>query len=302
MKGGMIAMFDGGRAARTRRPWEASTRLASSDVTGALRASSFRLSPLILLLALLLLLIAACSDEPPATDANEAALNIAELEFANMAYRLYEALEEAERESGNSEFEERLFGAILARDREMAAVLAKEIAAIKVESGDSDLEGRLFDAVLDGDTRRVTSLLDQGADIEALMIVDYGGGGHTDDSFFGMFIATFSNGGGGGGIALFNFSPLHVAAANGDAEMVALLLDRGANSNTRGEYGWTPLHFTVAFVGDPFNQRDVIRALLDAGGDPNVKSKFGTTPLIIAESEADFTTIELIRGAVEAGQ
>ena len=45
MKGGMIAMFDGGRAARTRRPWEASTRLTSSARTRVMRGSFFHLSP-----------------------------------------------------------------------------------------------------------------------------------------------------------------------------------------------------------------------------------------------------------------
>ena len=70
MKGGMIATIDGGRAATTRRPWEASTRLTSSDGAGVLRGSFFRLSPLLLLLTLLLLLSAACSAEPAPSPAS----------------------------------------------------------------------------------------------------------------------------------------------------------------------------------------------------------------------------------------
>lgn len=67
MKEGMIAVFDVGRAATTRRPVDASTRLASSHRTRVMRGSFFHLSPLLLLLALLTLPFAACSGEPTPT-------------------------------------------------------------------------------------------------------------------------------------------------------------------------------------------------------------------------------------------
>ena len=36
--------------------------------------------------------------------------------------------------------------------------------------------------------------------------------------------------------------PLHVAAANGHAGLVTLLLSHGANPDQRSSSGWTPLH------------------------------------------------------------
>ena len=41
------------------------------------------------------------------------------------------------------------------------------------------------------------------------------------------------------------YTPLHAAALFGIADMVALLLDRGASPNAQGEYGETPLHLAL---------------------------------------------------------
>src|SRR4051812_40941726 len=38
---------------------------------------------------------------------------------------------------------------------------------------------------------------------------------------------------------------LHIAADNGETEIIRLLVANGASVNTRGNYGYTPLHLAV---------------------------------------------------------
>ncbi|KAJ8960761.1 hypothetical protein NQ318_020054 [Aromia moschata] len=61
------------------------------------------------------------------------------------------------------------------------------------------------------------------------------------------------------------FSPLHMAAANGDAEMVRLLLERGANVNAvGGRQRQSALHIAARAARLP-----IMRILVDAGADVN---------------------------------
>ena len=74
-------------------------------------------------------------------------------------------------------------------------------------------------------------------------------------------------------------APLHVAADNGRADAVALLLEHGADVDLRstgnGSAGWTPLHM-AAYTACP----RCIALLLAAGADVNAKSINSTTPLL----------------------
>jgi ankyrin repeat protein/tetratricopeptide (TPR) repeat protein len=73
-------------------------------------------------------------------------------------------------------------------------------------------------------------------------------------------------------------TPLHVAVANQNLDLVKFLLAHGAEVNARDANGRTSLHFAV-------NRRDpdLIRVLLDAKADPNAKDSAGDTPLAMAE-------------------
>ncbi|XP_046981573.1 uncharacterized protein LOC124550870 isoform X1 [Schistocerca americana] len=67
--------------------------------------------------------------------------------------------------------------------------------------------------------------------------------------------------------------PLHWAACYGDREVVACLLDRGADVNAMNSFGATPLHDAM-FRGD----EDIVEMLLQAGANPliqAIKGKFG---------------------------
>jgi ankyrin repeat protein len=60
-------------------------------------------------------------------------------------------------------------------------------------------------------------------------------------------------------------SPLHEAAARADADVVTLLLDRGADANQLDRVGRSPLYDAVAH-----GREDTVRVLLERGADPNL--------------------------------
>lgn len=57
-------------------------------------------------------------------------------------------------------------------------------------------------------------------------------------------------------------TPLHLAAAKGDFDMVELLLERGSDVQARDERGWTPLHYAA----DQSEHEEVVTALVELGG------------------------------------
>ena len=74
-------------------------------------------------------------------------------------------------------------------------------------------------------------------------------------------------------------TPLHIAAALNNVEIVSLLLDAGVDPNWVSKKKFypcktTPLHW-AAFMG----HTDVMAALLKAGADKNAASENGSTPL-----------------------
>ncbi len=100
-----------------------------------------------------------------------------------------------------------------------------------------------------GDLNRVCTLLDAGADVDAL-----------DEH---------------GQSALMN------AAYRGDAELAQVLIERGANLNHTAKYRLTALMLAVIN-----NHAEVVQALVDAGADREIKGSMGhfeRTPLQYAE-------------------
>ena len=118
-------------------------------------------------------------------------------------------------------------------------------------------------AIAKGDYDNATKMIEQGVDIEAK---DPGTGA----------------------------SALHYAAMKGSRAMVGLLLQRGADVNSRSRSGTTPLH-TAAL----YNHYEIAEQLLDRGADVGAKSASGVTPLELAHA-AKYRHIETLlrdRGA-----
>jgi ankyrin repeat protein len=88
------------------------------------------------------------------------------------------------------------------------------------------------------------------------------------------------------------YTPLMLAAANGRVDLVQVLLDGGANIETRNPHGWTSLH-VAAFQG----HLEVCRKLLDSGAEVNPVS-YGkkNSPLHSAARNGHLPVVKLLVG------
>lgn len=124
--------------------------------------------------------------------------------------------------------------------------------------------GEIHRAVEAGDLARVTALLDADAGLVSA----------PDDS-------------------LYNYQPLHTAAAAGQLEIARLLLARGASVDGPDSDRSTPLH--VAAVR---RQPEMVSLLLEAGADPNFQDDRGAWALSFAASGGDSACVHRL---LEAG-
>ena len=79
-------------------------------------------------------------------------------------------------------------------------------------------------------------------------------------------------------------TPLHLAAAAHDREVVEDLVSKGADVRARNRRGAEPLHYAAdgspdSPAWDPDEQFAVVRFLIEAGADPDADNKDGVTPL-----------------------
>ena len=74
--------------------------------------------------------------------------------------------------------------------------------------------------------------------------------------------------------AVFHHPLLSWAACSNHADVVAAVIDAGADVNHRNAFGDTVLHEAVAFGRD-----DAVAALLERGADPGIANRSGRTPL-----------------------
>ena len=90
-----------------------------------------------------------------------------------------------------------------------------------------------------------------------------------------------------------NTTVLMKAAAIGRADLVALLIDKGANVNGTDHFGRSALTFAIQDGA----HTDIVRLLLKNGADPNVKLNDGRTPLLFTVDSPDIVRALLEKGA-----
>lgn len=92
--------------------------------------------------------------------------------------------------------------------------------------------------------------------------------------------------------AIYGFNPLMLAAGKGCLDSVTLLLDNGADSNSCDDLGQTPLHFAARR-----GVTDVVKCLLQHNANLFAKTRNGETVLHLAAS----TCLELVIFFVDQG-
>lgn len=83
------------------------------------------------------------------------------------------------------------------------------------------------------------------------------------------------------------------AAINGDKEVLELLLDRGANVNSRDEYGNTPL-----MKASQWGHLGLVKLLLERGADLALKNKYGKTALALASDNSRLDVARYLRSII----
>jgi ankyrin repeat protein len=125
-----------------------------------------------------------------------------------------------------------------------------------------DADGRtsLMHAVMAGDSGAVASLIDRGADVNA---VDH-------DQ---------------------RWTALHFAARDHNEELVRLLLEAGAEVDPEDVFGDTPLWRAVMTAGTDLA---AMRVLLGHGADPGRKNRHGISPLDLARESGREDVVALL--------
>ena len=133
--------------------------------------------------------------------------------------------------------------------QEQPAPAAKaETPAVAASPSAAAVPLSLHSAIAKGDYANALKMIEQGTDLEAK---DPGAGA----------------------------SPLHYAVMKGEMPLVGMLVQRGADVNSRTKSGTTPLHTAVLY-----GRFEVAEYLLDKGSDVNAKSASGATPLSLADT------------------
>ena len=87
---------------------------------------------------------------------------------------------------------------------------------------------------------------------------------------------------------------LHIAAGQGDADLVQRLIEAGADVNAQDRFGFTPLHLAAQE-----RRHGAVALLLEAGAKPDLRNKHGNTPLVTAvfNSRGEGDSIAALRAA-----
>lgn len=201
---------------------------------------------------------------------------------------------------GRGDIEDVLALAVFSRDPEMLALMLGAVQG-KGPEAQASLDHALFGAVGQGDVVMLRMLIAAGADVNGPV----------------RWLRTSEP-----------LSPLLVAARNGNADVVPVLLDHGADVHVRDQRGWTPLawavdgrHEAVAAMLrsagatedlalenallDAIRRGDLpgVEAALSAGANPNQLNQYGDFALMRAADSGDAAIVRaLLAGRANPNQ
>jgi ankyrin repeat protein len=180
-----------------------------------------------------------------------------------------------------------LHEAVRAKDK--GAVKSLLIGGVEVDETDFVLGTALHLAVSQADTEIASTLIDNGADVEAVSEQQGSRALHLAAQFGNapMLALLLDSGTDIEARDDYQRTPLTRAAAAGHVEAVQLLLDRGAKVDAReGKFGGTPLH-EAAHQG----RLAVVKLLVEHGAGVNATNNTGRTPFWEAAFPQSYTVV-----------
>ena len=96
-----------------------------------------------------------------------------------------------------------------------------------------------------------------------------------------------------------NPSALMIAANHNRLEMAKMLIDKGANVNSKDKNGSTALMFAISYEAG--RNTELIKLLLSKGADANVTNKEGSTALMVAIGSQTADSAEVVKLLLEKG-
>lgn len=86
-----------------------------------------------------------------------------------------------------------------------------------------------------------------------------------------------------------NVTPLSYATSFGNIDGMRLLLDNGADVNSKDINSWTPLFYAIRY-----GNLNAVKLLIDRGANITMQNKFGNTPLQVACKRGNLEIVELL--------
>ncbi len=135
----------------------------------------------------------------------------------------------------------------------------------------------LVTAIASADTPKALGLLEASPEL-AIAAFQSGATRATSNTFFLEQIKRYVYAGD---------TALHIASASYQAELVRILIERGADVHASNRMGDQPLQYAAAGspgsdTWNPSAQAETIRCLIELGADPNASDKRGVSPLHVA--------------------
>ncbi|XP_029525766.1 IQ motif and ankyrin repeat domain-containing protein 1 isoform X3 [Oncorhynchus nerka] len=194
--------------------------------------------------------------------------------------RVWRQKEKQDYEDLMDRLEKEAFVALVRREQEEAEwKRKKEEDERKGKKEEQVLRTRLLEAAFDGEAEEVLAILKEVSDRDTKRGLGLDEAGKRQRLLNQLFMINITDANGNTAVS--------EAAGGGQPEVITLLVERGADINTRGAFGRTPI-YRAAFGG----HLGAVQTLLQLGADPRTHADDGSTPEQVASEEAVVATLQ----------